>query len=355
MNAVPPFLATAIGSFPYSDADKALDLIFASIPDAPVWPQLPRLGLTEQMEIQYSEGMPRATIEQGRDKLYFDTSGDYSEEFAAFYETYMAAMEEGDAAAFERLAITPAYSKGIYAMEARLKARGAKLPFVKVHTTGPCSFTLTTTDENKRALYYNEEFRDVAAKGLALKSRWQIRKFAPYAERIICFIDEPILSAFGSSTYIGVKRDDVVALVAEAVDAVHAENAVAGVHCCGNTDWSILIDAGVDMVNFDAYGYGETITLYPAPVKSFIERGGTLAFGIVPTADIVNNETADSLAERYVKLVDAIAAATGLDKKAVYRQTALTPSCGTGSLPVETAEKVFAVLPAVAAILKKAL
>ncbi len=55
-----PFLATAIGSFPHDDAEKALDLIFTAIPDAPVWPQLPRIGLREQMEIQYCEGIPRS-------------------------------------------------------------------------------------------------------------------------------------------------------------------------------------------------------------------------------------------------------------------------------------------------------
>ena len=92
-----------------------------------------------------------------------------------------------------------------------------------------------------------------------MKCRWQIRKFQPFAEKVICFIDEPILSAFGSSTYVSVTRDDTVAKLGEVIEAVHAEGALAGVHCCGNTEWSILIDAGVDIVNFDAFDYGETI------------------------------------------------------------------------------------------------
>ncbi len=209
-----------------------------------MWPQLPRLGLLEQMEIQYSEGMPRAVVDREKSRMYFDTSGDYSEEFGAFYEAYMEAMDpdsgSGDCSA---MTIGPEIP-GIYALEARLAAEGGKRPYVKVQTTGPCSFALTVTDENKRAIYYNEEFRDVVVKALAMKCRWQIAKFRPFAERLICFIDEPILSAFGSSTYISVKREDVVPAIAELVDAIHAEGAVAGVHCCGNTDWSILVDAG---------------------------------------------------------------------------------------------------------------
>ena len=55
---------------------------------------------------------------------------------------------------------------------------------------------------------------------------------------VICFIDEPILSAFGCSTYVSVQRDDVVAKLREVIEAVHAEGALAGVHCCGNTEWT---------------------------------------------------------------------------------------------------------------------
>ena len=51
----------------------------------------------------------------------------------------------------------------------------------------------------------------------------------------------------------------MVAKLGEVIEAVHGEGALAGVHCCGNTEWSILMDAGVDIMNFDAFDYGETI------------------------------------------------------------------------------------------------
>jgi hypothetical protein len=187
-------------------------------------------------------------------------------------------------------------------------------------------------DEGKRAVYYNEEFRDVIVKALAMKCRWQIQKFQKYADRVICFIDEPILSAFGSSTYISVRREDVVALIAEVVDAIHEDGALAGVHCCGNTDWSILIDAGVDMVNFDAFGFGETIALYPDAVRGFVEKGGLLAWGIVPTSIAIRDESVASLSARFDGLVDNLSKKSGLARDAVMEASVLTPSCGTGSM-----------------------
>ncbi len=215
-----------------------------------------------------------------------------------------------------------------------------------MQTTGPISFGLTIVDENKRAIYYNPEFIDTVVKALAMKCRWQIRKFRPFAsENVICFIDEPILSAFGSSTYVSVSRDDVVAKLNEVVEAIHAEGALAGVHCCGNTEWPILIDAGVDIVNFDAFDFGDTIALYPGPIKAHLEAGCCLAWGIVPTnSEKIQAHDAASLITKLDATVDGLAKAAGIDRDLIFQQALITPSCGTGSMPVADAERVFQVL-----------
>lgn len=347
------FLSTAIGSMPYDDPKHAVGVSFKSL-DAPIWPQLGAFGLLEQMEIQYSEGVPCVVIDKEKGRMYFDTAGDTSEEMASFYETYAAAMDpdegDGDCSA---LAIGEDYSHGLHETLRYLKANGKKVPWVKVQTTGPCSVALTITDENKRAIYYNEEFRDIVIKAMAMKCRWQIQEFKPFAENIICFIDEPILSAFGSSTYVSVQRDDVVNALAEVIDAVHADGGLAGIHCCGNTEWSILVDAGVDMINFDAFGYGHTIVMYADHVKKHLERGGMLAWGIVPTSAQVMLEDCESLEKVMEKTMDDLAAKTGLDKKVIAAQALITPSCGTGSLNVSEADKVFALVDEFSKYMKK--
>ncbi len=337
------FLGTAIGSMPFENPDYAVEVSLKNL-DAPIWPQLPKLGLNEQMEIQYAEGIPCGVIDYEKSRMYFETSEDYSEAFGEFYETYMTAMDpddgDGDCSA---MAISPEFSKGIYAMESALQKKGGKLPWVKVQTTGPCSFALTLVDENKRAIYYNDEFRDVIVKALAMKCRWQIQKFKPFAENVICFIDEPILSAFGSSTYVSVNREDVVAILGEMIDAVHADGGVAGIHCCGNTEWSILIDAGVDIVNFDAFEFGETIAMYSDSVKTHLARGGMLAWGVVPTSKVIREQTVETLETQLEKVMDNLAA-TGIDKQTIIEQALITPSCGTGSLEEADAERVFDLL-----------
>jgi hypothetical protein len=333
----PRCLATAIGSFPHSRPGAACDLILKSIPDIPTWPQLPAVDFKEGMEIQYSEGLPCVVIDEASRRMYFDTSGDPSNDLAAFYEHYLAEN-------IDHFAISDSFSRGIYEMERRL--RGDKPPrprYFKSHITGPLTMGLSRTDENKRAIYYNDVFRDVIVKGMEMKARWLLRKFSFLGCHQICFIDEPILSAFGSSTYVSVERSDVVQCLRDVVQAIHKEGALAGTHCCGNTDWTILVDAGVDIISFDAYQYGETIAYYPQDIERFLERGGVLAWGIVPSTDAIGGETPGSLItklrERMANLADK-----GLDSDILWERCLLTPSCGTGSLSQASAEQVFGAL-----------
>ena len=349
MSFQPCCLATGIGSMPHPKVEDAVRVVLDCVPDAPFWPQLSARGLNEQMEVQYNEGLPRVVIDRGKDRMYLNTAGDASMELATFYENFMAEN-------VEYFQITPEFSQGVYAMETALAAAGRKRPFVKVQTTGPISFGLTIVDEAKRAIYYNPEFIDVVVKCLAMKCRWQIRKFARFAERVICFVDEPILSAFGSSTYVSVTREDVVAKLSEVIEAVHAEGALAGVHCCGNTEWSIPIDAGADLVNFDAFDYGETIALYPEAVKRHLESGKALAWGVVPTNSVkIRTQTVESLVGIFDRLVANLARVTRLDPALIVRQAVITPSCGTGSLPVADSERVFSLLGQTSRALRKRL
>ncbi|MBZ5564771.1 MAG: hypothetical protein LAP13_20410 [Acidobacteriia bacterium] len=335
MTFQPRCLATGIGSFPHPKAEDAVHLILTAIPDAPVWPQLPATGINEQMEAQYSEGLPRVVFDREKQRMYIDTSGDTSLDLATFYENFLADN-------VDHFQITPAFSKGFYAMEAALKAAGGHRAMVKLQTTGPLTFGLTIVDENKRAIYYNPEFIDAVVKGLVMKCRWQIRRFRPLAKNLICFVDEPILSAFGSSTYMGVSRDDVVAKLKEVIEAIQAEGALAGVHCCGNTEWSILIDAGADIISFDAFDFAHTVALYPEPMRRHLEAGKVLAWGVVPTNSAkLQSQTPASLLAKFNEGVTNLAKAAKIDRALVVQQAMVTPSCGTGSLPVADSERAF--------------
>jgi methionine synthase II (cobalamin-independent) len=334
MNFNPKGIATAIGSFPHKDAAKACELVLKYIPEMPIWPQLPNIDFKEQMEIQYCEGFPCVILDESKQRMYFNIGGDITNDLEKFFE-HIASED------YDYFKISPSFSRGIYEMEKQLAGVDKnKTKYFKSQITGPVTFGLSTVDENKKALFYDDMFRDVIIKGITMKAKWLINKFRAFGQQQVCFVDEPILTGFGSSTYVSVQKDDVVNSLGEVVEALHADNALIGTHCCGNTEWNLLIDAGVDMISFDSFEFGETIGYYPEKVNEYLKKGGVLTFGAIPTSEKIRNETTDSLFTRLETVVENLSK-KGIKKDLIWEKCLLTPSCGTGSLPIELSEKIM--------------
>ncbi len=327
---------TAIGSLPGADAAEAVKFVFDCGVNIPFWPQLPARSFLEGMIPQYSEGLPFVRVDEGEKRIWCEIPDDRSEALTTFFEKYLA----GDADAF---AVSPGYAAGLDAFLDEVKSRGTKFDCLKGHITGPVTMTLGIADQNKRAIFYDAEMRDVVVKLLVMKARSQVRLLAPYCERVMVFLDEPVLAGFGTSAYLGLSANDVVSMCSEIIEAIHGEGALAGVHCCSNTDWSLLMSAGFDVVNFDAYGYARAVALYTDAVQDFLDRGGVFAWGIVPTTDeidVANVKTIWSKLDEGMRLLIK----KGFAEAGLRRQCLLTPSCGAGSLRQDQCKKVFDLL-----------
>ncbi len=338
----PRCMATMIGSLPHTDPHEAVRLVLEHLSEAPIWPELPRRSFLEGMVQSHTQGLPGLVVDPKAQKIYVDTQSDYSDELAAFYEKALAAEQSGDLSEFS---VTPAHASALEVAAGAM--RGKRFLCVKSQCIGPVSFGLQLTDAEDKPLFYDETYRDVLTRQVALQSRWMIQRFAPFAGSVIAFLDEPSLAAFGSSSYIAVSREQVIEQLGRAVAALHAEGAVVGVHVCGNTDWPMIAETGADILNYDAYEFGESMLLYPREVGALLRRGGILAWGIVPNSDRVHAESAESLQERFFALVDGLAA-RGVDRGLILRQSMLTPACGMGSLQVADAEKVVELLSGLA-------
>jgi len=80
--------------------------------------------------------------------------------------------------------------------------------------------------------------------------------------------------------------------------------------------------------------------MYPEAVKAHLERGGMLAWGVVPTSAAIREQTVGNMVAHFEKMMDNLAS-KGIDKQLIVEQAVITPSCGTGSMAPDDAEKVF--------------
>jgi len=336
---LPRGAATLVGSMPHRDREQVIIFILGEMIDVPLWPQLSAYR-GEQMMIQFIEGLPGLVSHDGRTMFLTKGTG-FEGELVAFYEEYLA-VSSGEVALDEsRFRLRDDNGRTLFAFLEHLKKSWRSVTAVKGQTVGPFTLLSGLKDEDDRLALYDPRLRDVVVKTLALKAQWQAEILGRLGAPALVFIDEPVLSGFGSSAFISVSADDIRAMLEEVVHHIHVAGGLAGVHVCANTDWSILFGTSVDVINFDAYTYFERFALYREDLLPFLERGGVLAWGLVPTTDedLASRESADSLVEKWLEQASSLTG-PGLNLESLLQHSLITPSCGCGSLGEAVAERV---------------
>lgn len=331
---LPRCMAIAIGSLPQVDIEATLDLITATLPEAPFWPQLPNRSFLEGMYVQYGEGLPGAVLDDVGERFYVNPeSAGFANELTAFYEAVMAENLDYFAITKER---SVGLWQGVDALAERYQNRVPRL--IKGHVTGPVSFGLGVTDVDKRSIIYDSTLIDVVVKHINMKARWQeaflMRAFPGIPT--LTFFDEPYMVSFGTA-FCSLSRETVRDLLHEVSLGL---SGLTGVHCCGNTDWSLLLDARVDLLNFDAYEYGDNLLLYQEELERFLLAGGYLAWGVVPTSAAIDNEDEASLLKHLLAQVKRLSSSR-LSMTDILSRSFVSPSCGAGSLTPARATKAF--------------
>jgi hypothetical protein len=305
------------------------------------------------MLIQFNQGLPGITTSD--QKIYFDTEApDFNDALSRFYENYLAATENRSSLHLEAFSLTPSYAEGFGTLIEALHKSPGKLHALKGQVTGPFTLATSLTDEKGKSAFYNPQLRDIVVKTLGLKAVWQIQKLHPFGVPVIISLDEPSLVGFGSSAYLGITAEEVQKDLNEIITLIHNENGYVAVHCCENTDWSMLLTTDIDILSFDAYSYFEKVLLYAESLKTFIDRGGILAWGLVPTShsEHIQNETKDSLTEKWESHMELLTE-KGVDATRAIEQSLITPSCGAGSLSPDDALRVLLLLQEVSEELRR--
>lgn len=325
----PKLLPLHLGSLPHTNPQAACDLILESFAQVSTWPQLPKRTFLENMYAQFSEGFPGVVLEDER--IYVDRIRDLDPDLERLYLAYL----END---LSYGALGADYAAGLVAFSQTLSASDRQPMVVKGQVTGPISWGLTVVDQNRRPVLYDDILADALAKHLRLKAAWQEQELRKIAPTTIVFIDEPYMSAFGSA-YISLNREQVITLLEEVFAGL---TGLKGTHCCGNTDWSVLLSTSAEIISFDTYHYAQAFALYAEDVRAFLKRGGVIAWGIVPAdnEEALMNETVESLIARLHEAMNLLVR-KGINFDDLINASLITPSCGLRTLSEEAAKRVF--------------
>jgi hypothetical protein len=323
-------LPTMVGTMPQTNAKEACEMVLKYLKDVPAWPQLPKRSYLENMYVQVSEGFPGITVEEG--KIFVDRNKDIETPLERLYSAYL----ENN---FYKFPISKDYAAGLHQF---LIYKDLNVQAVKGQIVGPVTWGMTVADNDGKAIAYDDVLGDACAKLLKLKVSWMEEELRQISKNTIIFVDEPYLTSLGSS-FFALNKEKVLTLIGEVFSGIRG---LKGIHCCGNSDWSFILQTGADILSFDAYNYASSLALYLQDVKKFISIGGVVAWGIVPNEEeSLKKESAASLQDR---LEEAMAPFTrkgsDIPFKELKSQSLLTPSCTLSNLSIEAAKTALELL-----------
>jgi hypothetical protein len=341
MDVVFNYMATGIGSVPFLDVEGTCKGILELCPDIPFWPQFVKRSPLEDMTIQASQGLPLIKLKR-EGSIYLDPSDNQEDELINFYEHFMA--EDTD-----YFAIDQEHASGLYTLLEMIRKRPHDYgPYIKGQIVGPITFAGSLVDSTGRSALTNSEIMDAIVKGLAIKAWWLVKTMSVKGKRTLLFLDEPYLSGYGSA-FTPIQRQEVISYIGEVIDYVRSRsNAILGIHCCGNTDWSMIIETGVDIVSFDAFDYLDYFLLYKNEIIRLLRNGGAVAWGVVPTVHFTGKETVGDLKARLEEGLHRFYE-WGLDRDMVAERSLVTPACGVGSIEPPVANRIFELLSGLSA------
>jgi hypothetical protein len=318
-------LTTAMAVMPHRDVDRALEMAFSL--DVPFWPQLPLLNYHEDMYVQASEHFPGIVLNLEDRTLRFST-----DRFVMELEEVLAHFEEP-----EFFDISPVYSVVYHRF---LHSDLAGRPAIRGQLEGPISFGLNIHDQNNRPILFDDTVRPFMLDFMARRVNVQLKRLKEINPNAFMFVDEPGLQFIfsGMSGYNNLlARDDMESFFSQI-------ERPRGVHLCGNPDWDFLLGLDLDVLSLDMHSNGERFVSYTGSIRKFLDRGGILIWGMVPTNfEPFEKENMESLEGRLVELWQTLDR-HGIDLEFLLSRSMLSPAtcCLVNPDGTATVEKAFA-------------
>jgi len=331
------FLTTAMAVMPHQNPGQALEAALSL--DIPFWPQLPNLSYHEDMYVQASENFPGIVLDMEQRKLSFSM-----DRFMKEFE--MAAANEDQDDFYD---ISPGYSEVYHRF---LDLDLAERPAIRGQMEGPVSFGFNVADQDDRPILFDDTIRPYLFEFLARRINVQLARLLRRNENAFMFVDEPglqfVFSALSGYDSVQAKTDlDTFLSMAKRP---------RGIHLCGNPDWDFMLSLDLDILSLDVFGNGEVFSAYAGAIKRFLEKGGVIAWGIVPTnVEPFEAESIQTLKQRleqvWTTLFDR-----GVDREMLVAQGLLSPAtcCLVNPDGEKTVDKAFAVVQQLSNVLRDA-
>ncbi len=317
-------LTTAMAVMPHTDVGQALKTALSM--DIPFWPQLPNLNYYEDMYVQAAENFPGIILDIEKRTLRFSL-----DKFINEVEETMNHFEEP-----EYFDISKTYSAVYHRF---LSMNFSERPAIRGQLEGPISFGFNVLDQDDRPIIFDDTVRPFMIEFMAKRVNVQLKRLKVHNKDAFMFIDEPGLQfLFSAMAGYGDQKAKI-----DLESFFSMIDKPRGIHLCGNPDWDFLLGLEMDILSLDIYSNGEVFSSYANSIKRFLERGGVIVWGIVPTNFEPFAEENTLSLEKRLEEIWQILDRKGIDQDFLLSRSLLSPAtcCLVNSDKEKTVEKAF--------------
>lgn len=329
-------LTTAMAVMPHTDVDRALEMALSL--DVPFWPQLPNYSYYEDMYVQAGEHFPGILLDMDNRKLRFSM-----EKFTEELEETLAHFD--DPVYFD---VSETYS-AVYQRFLNLDLTDR--PAIRGQMEGPISFGFNILDQDDRPILFDDSVRPFMFDFMARRVNVQLARLKKRNPNAFMFVDEPGMQFLFSalSGYDNIKARHELDQFFSQIDRPR------GIHLCGNPDWDFLLNLDLDVLSMDVYTNAEVFSSYVGSIGKFLNRGGVIVWGIVPTGfEAFAQEEIPSLIDR-LESVWQILWSKGIDRELLIARSMLSPAtcCLINPDKEQTVERAFGAVRKMAEVLRE--
>ncbi len=325
-----------LGSLPYDSIEPTTRMMAKFFEKLPYVAVLPQISSKDNITTRTLENIPGIKIENSKVKIKI-ASNHYKQRMSKLEKAFNHPTLEN----LEPFAIDSPFLEKYLQIIKKFES-----PSAVINLLG--SFTVSQILENvaEEEMLVDKTYRKLFIQAICVKALWiieKIREISPNTKPLI-ILEEPSLGSLGD-----IKRENeeitidlVTALISKVVDKLHDAGAYVGIQCLEKCDWKIPINAGVDMISFDAYNNPNNLCIIPEQVIEFIERGGKINWGIVPVHNesIVKSLNIDIVANRLFTTMEGLIL-SGVPEKYVYNSAFVSIQGDVKNLPIIFAEKAI--------------
>jgi hypothetical protein len=326
----PAGAVTGIGSLPLTSVSAAIDSVAQYCPQVPFWPQLPQRSKSESA-IAQGFGCLADLIEPRSEGYGYQVKAGQIDLVLERLRGSCGALREENAAGF--VAFEKALTLGRFTSAAAVKGQ----------IEGPITLSAFLFHGDKPFLSDSALFAGVAFHVSQLIS-WQIDRLEAAGLPVLLFVDEPALCLEGLPNIVS-EEERLNALMAT-LEHVRIRGGYAGLHCCAARPFERMCRVKPDIFSFDADA-GLDLFFADWRALDFVQQGGMVAYGLVPTRSGLDAADAASIFIRWLK-----AASAAGDPQKFAQRAMITATCGLGLLDGTSIEESFRVAQSVSKLVK---